>query len=148
MEQENSISRKYQILLMINQAVFHRFRGERERNNSLCVPLHVLSALTVASLLHCCLCVADKVHVQPRIGGSVRLSLRLLAFQGTTSDTHLSPGRLGSSQNLPHEPPYLTSRVHIFRTVSPVLEREDNLRYRIWLERFQGYIFAFDVWEC
>jgi len=31
----------------------------------LCVPLHVLSALTVATLLHRCVRVADKVHVQP-----------------------------------------------------------------------------------
>jgi len=31
----------------------------------LCVPLHVLSALAVPPLLHRCVCVADKVHVQP-----------------------------------------------------------------------------------
>ena len=50
MEQENSISRKYQILLMINQAVFHRFRGEREITHFV---FHFMSCLH-SQLPPCC----------------------------------------------------------------------------------------------
>ena len=66
-----------------------------------------------------------------------------LTCQETTSDTHLSPGRLCSSQSLPHGLPCLTSRAHIFQNVSPVLQSKDMFRDGNWGQSVIRYLLLF-----